>query len=218
MYLKIILILSCHSLRHEPWPSFTKPYLSTAPLSRLTPFTPLTLSRFTSHLSPFTFHLSRFTDSCAKIRGLSDLAILNRAFSPWMFRVSRFPFHFLTSLSHLSPPTVPSLRDSACVLILRIRRLYRRLPICRSYRSLYFPAIVQHRKRCTRKSVLSRLINLCGTSRDFVHHTLPFHRYPFTSHSSHNSYSLTLFRFTFHFSRFTDSCAKRSEALQTSLC
>ena len=59
---------------------------------------------FTSH-SSHSFHFSPFTDSCAKIRGLSDLAILNRTFSPWMFCVSRFTFPF-------SPFTFPRFTDS----------------------------------------------------------------------------------------------------------
>jgi len=148
VYLKICFILSCQTLRHVPWPSFTTPYLSTTPLLRLTPLTtlshspshlshlshslpfhlpflqilalkdsrpfrpryiesgfqPLHVSRFTFHLSLFTFHFSLspftfslFTDSCAKIRGPPDLAILNRAFSPWMLSVSLFTL----SPSHL---------------------------------------------------------------------------------------------------------------------
>jgi len=101
--------------------SFTTHYLSTAPLSRLTPLTTFT---------PFTFHLSLFTFHFSQILALKD----SRPFRPRYIEsglqplnVSRFAFHFLT----LSPPTVPSLRDSACVIILPIRRLHRRLPICR---------------------------------------------------------------------------------------
>ncbi len=107
-------------------------------------------------ISFFTFHFSLFTDSCAKIRGLSDLAMLNRAFSPWMLSVSLFTFHFSLFTFHFSPFT-----DS-----------------CATIRGLSDLAILNR------------------------------------------AFSPWMFRvspFTFHFSLFTDSCAKRSEAFQTSL-
>jgi len=64
------------------------------------------------------------------------------------------------------------------------------------------------------------LSNSAARAVAFVHHTLPFHSSPFTSHSSHSShsshniYSLTLSLFSLHFSLFTDSCAERSEAFR----
>jgi hypothetical protein len=58
VYPEIFLILSCQSLRHEPWPSFTTPYLSTGPLSHLTSLTPY-FPRFIFYISFPSLHTLR---------------------------------------------------------------------------------------------------------------------------------------------------------------
>jgi len=151
VYPEIFFILSCQFLRHEPWASFTTLYLYTAPLSRLTSHLSLTSLSLLSPLS-----LSHHSHPLTLTLTLS----LHTYFPRFTFHVSfpsrhalcAIPAGFCLRLFSFNPPASPAATDmppltelvflrygsgdvirlTLHALILPIRRLHRRLPICRS--------------------------------------------------------------------------------------
>ena len=132
---------------------------------------------------PFTFHISHISHVSLTSRA-SHLSHISHV------RLSSAPYYYVSSL-----------RDSASVFFYGIRRLHRRLPICRSNGAFIYQQC--HPSWTLRPGNLSYPVLKMFTARvsAFIHHTHPFVVLPFTFLVSPFSFHIShVLPFTFHIS------------------